>query len=210
MVTPVKLPFKSYSQAGQDMFCAAVLDHKREGFFLEIGSNNPVQINNTYALEKHLDWRGLGVDNSGESMVAFEQHRVSPFYLTDAAKPQNWLAAIRQMYELVGRRVEQPLVLDYLSADIDFATLEFMRNFPFDQVQFRVITVEHDTYRNGAQHRRDILDVLLENRYEVLTADVCDNGLSFEAWAIMPELVDVSLAAKFRRGKPTEWREFFV
>lgn len=210
MVAPIHPPFKSYSQAGQDRFVAAVLDHKREGFFLEIGSNNPVEINNTYALEKCLDWRGLGVDNSGDSMVAFEQHRVSPFYLTDAAQPQNWLAAVRQMYELVGRRVEEPLVLDYLSADIDQATLEFVRNFPFDQIKFRVITVEHDAYRNGAQYRRDILDVLLENRYDVLATDVCDNGLSFEVWAVMPELVDMARAAQFRRAKPTEWREFFV
>lgn len=209
MVAPYTPEFKSKAQAGQDLFCAEVLGYKRDGWFLEIGSNNPVEINNTHALEKSLDWRGLGVDNSPESMFAWEQHRASPFYLTDAAGQQNWHAAIRQMYEIVGRRADTPLTLDYLSADIDGATLAFLQNFPFDQIKFRVITVEHDAYRNGPEYRQSILDIMQNHGYEVLCPDVADNGLSFEAWCVMPELVDMALAAKFCRSQPTEWREFF-
>lgn len=199
MVARAKSHFKSYSQAGQDMFAHAIIGDI--GTYLEIGANNPVEINNTYALER-LGWAGLSVDNSGESMLAFEKSREGFFYLTDAATPQNWQAALAQ--------AELPTdVISYLSLDIDQATLECLRNLPLDKLRFRVITVEHDAYRNGAQYRRDILDVLLENRYEILAADVCDNGLSFEAWAVMPELVDMSRAKRFRRDKPAEWREFF-
>ena len=35
-----------YSQACQDKFIVNVLKEKRDGFFLEIGSNDPIVINN--------------------------------------------------------------------------------------------------------------------------------------------------------------------
>ena len=42
----------TYSQAGQDLFVSSILKQKNDGYFLEIGSNHPIQHNNTYLLEK--------------------------------------------------------------------------------------------------------------------------------------------------------------
>ena len=39
---------KSYSQSAQDIFVLSVLDQKRDGTYLEIGSSVPVDNNNTY------------------------------------------------------------------------------------------------------------------------------------------------------------------
>jgi hypothetical protein len=201
----------SKSQAGQDMFVATVLNGQRNGTFLEIGTNNPVEINNTYMLETEYGWRGLLVDNSFESMLACEKERKSAFQLTDASQHQNWIAALQQAEEINhGASLHPPRYCDYLSLDIDGATLECLRNLPLDRLQFRVVTVEHDAYRNGPIYRQAILDIMYENGYDVLCCDVADAGLSFEAWAVMPELVDMTLANKFRRSQPTEWREFFV
>jgi len=41
----------SYSQAAQDLFVLKVLDNKKGGVFLEIGSSHPIIANNTYSLE---------------------------------------------------------------------------------------------------------------------------------------------------------------
>ena len=41
----------SYSQAAQDLFVLKVLNYRSNGIFLEIGSNDPIRINNTYLLE---------------------------------------------------------------------------------------------------------------------------------------------------------------
>jgi len=38
-------------QAEQDKFILNVLKEKKDGFFLEIGSNHPININNTFVLE---------------------------------------------------------------------------------------------------------------------------------------------------------------
>lgn len=195
---------KFYSQAGQDRFALEILANKERGLFLDVGANNPVEINNTFAMESQLWWRGLLVDNSGESMLACERDRTSCFYLTDATKVQDWVGALALA---CGER-EPPAVWDYLSADVDFATLEFLRNFPLNRFRFRVVTVEHDAYRNGEKHRSEIVDILRACGYDIL-CDVCDQGLCFESWAVSPDLVDMKLAERFRRDKPTEWRGFW-
>ena len=40
-------------QAEQDKFVLNMLKNKKNGFFLEIGSNHPININNSYILEKN-------------------------------------------------------------------------------------------------------------------------------------------------------------
>jgi len=193
--------FKSHAQVGQDLFVSAVLPFDRETF-LEIGSNSPVNINNTFVLEQFFNWRGLLVDNSGESMEACERERSSMFYLTDAAQPQNWLAALAQ--------ANLPTdVISYLSLDVDEATLDCLKNLPLDKVRFRVMTVEHDEYRKPGT-RDAMVAILRSHGYDILCADVCDAGLSFEIWCVDPKLVDMNLAEKFRRDKPTDWKEMFV
>ena len=53
-------------QALQDKFVLSVMKYKRNGYFLEIGSNHPKIINNTYIMEKELFWKGI--------MIEFEDH----------------------------------------------------------------------------------------------------------------------------------------
>ena len=43
------------SQAGQDRFVVNILKGKMNGYFLEIGSNSPNHINNTFILEKRFN-----------------------------------------------------------------------------------------------------------------------------------------------------------
>lgn len=48
-----------YSQARQDEVVAALLRNKRNGYFIDLASNDPVKISNTYALETNFGWSGL-------------------------------------------------------------------------------------------------------------------------------------------------------
>lgn len=199
MVAMKPVEFISRAQCGQDIFARTLVGDS--GTFLDIGANAPVVRSNSYALEQ-IGWRGLLVDNSGESMEACERERSAHFYFTDAAQPQNWQAALAQaklpIYEI-----------DYLSLDVDEATMDCLIHFPLDVVSFGVITLEHDAYRFGSQRRDDMVAILKQHKYTVLCADVCDQGMSFEIWAVDPKLVNMEVANKFRRAKPTEWREFF-
>jgi hypothetical protein len=53
---------QSYSQASQDVFVINVLKHKQNGFFLEIGTNDPMYGNNTFILETKYHFKGLLVE----------------------------------------------------------------------------------------------------------------------------------------------------
>ena len=46
-------------QAGQDKYVLTMLKNKTNGVFLEIGSNHPIKINNSYLLESKYDWKGI-------------------------------------------------------------------------------------------------------------------------------------------------------
>jgi FkbM family methyltransferase len=50
---------KSKSQLRQDLFVLSTLDFKREGFFVEFGATNGVDLSNTWLLEKEFSWTGI-------------------------------------------------------------------------------------------------------------------------------------------------------
>jgi FkbM family methyltransferase len=50
---------KSRAQLRQDIFVLAELHFKRNGFFVEFGATNGVDLSNTYLLEKEFAWSGI-------------------------------------------------------------------------------------------------------------------------------------------------------
>jgi FkbM family methyltransferase len=49
----------SRSQVGQDVFAIWESNFKRNGYFVEFGATNGVDLSNTYMLEKHFSWTGI-------------------------------------------------------------------------------------------------------------------------------------------------------
>lgn len=77
---------QSNSQAHQDLFILEMVDYKKNGTFVEIGSNHPIDGgNNTYLLEKLYGWKGLMIeyDRSFESLYRKERPN-SYFIIGDA------------------------------------------------------------------------------------------------------------------------------
>jgi len=50
---------KSKSQLRQDLFVLLQLNFKREGFFVEFGATNGIDLSNSYMLEKQYGWHGI-------------------------------------------------------------------------------------------------------------------------------------------------------
>jgi len=49
----------SRSQLGQDLFVLSHLAFKRNGYFVEFGATNGIDLSNTYLLEKEFGWNGI-------------------------------------------------------------------------------------------------------------------------------------------------------
>jgi FkbM family methyltransferase len=52
----------SKSQLQQDTRVLAYYNNKRNGFFVEIGASDGIELSNTYQLEKRYEWRGICVE----------------------------------------------------------------------------------------------------------------------------------------------------
>lgn len=52
----------SYSQLGQDLEVLKVFNHKTNGFFIEIGASDGIELSNTYLLETTHNWKGICVE----------------------------------------------------------------------------------------------------------------------------------------------------
>jgi FkbM family methyltransferase len=53
------LQSKAKSQLNQDMFVLSELGFKRDGYFVEFGATNGVDLSNTHLLEKEMGWTGI-------------------------------------------------------------------------------------------------------------------------------------------------------
>jgi FkbM family methyltransferase len=60
-VTPNGIPANSYSQYGDDLVIDALLGCKKNGVYIDVGANDPVELSNTYRFYKR-GWRGIAVE----------------------------------------------------------------------------------------------------------------------------------------------------
>lgn len=188
----------SNSQASQDLFVVAMTEGMRNGFYLDIGCNHPVAINNTYLLESEFDWTGILVD-----VLPGCETRKGRFFLCDAANPT---PALHEAYH------NMPAVVDFLSLDVDEATLTTFNTLPWHKI-FRVCCIEHDAYARGPAVRDEIRSRMTAMGYVIICGDVgirfpdssCPVG-AFEDWFVFPDLVKSELMQRFRcDGK--EWSD---
>jgi FkbM family methyltransferase len=60
-----------YGKGGQDRWVVKKLKNKENGYFVDLGASGGIKNNNTYALEKHLNWKGICVEPNPK-LRAFE------------------------------------------------------------------------------------------------------------------------------------------
>ena len=168
-----------HSQASQDEFVHTILynllNKQDQGYYLEIGAGDPIYINNSYILEKNLEWKGVSIDISEGLDTIWYNARKNPIRIEDA---------IRADYTFILK--DFPQVIDYLSLDVDGYYDTVLKKIPFDKHTFKIITIEHDFYRYGDTFKNNERNILTALGYYLLCPDVSQNGLAFEDWWIHP------------------------
>ena len=77
---------KNYSQAFQDLFTLTMLNGKKNGTYIEIGGSDPINMNNTYLLEKSFGWKGLSFELDSEIAKYYNSVRVNKCFCLDATQ----------------------------------------------------------------------------------------------------------------------------
>jgi hypothetical protein len=176
---------RNYSQAYQDMFVLTVLDGKRNGTYLEIGSEEPQYKSNTYLLEGEFSWRGISVEIDEPEVARFRAERSNPVICADATKLD---------YASLLEKANFPAHIDYLQIDTEPSSTSFevLLTIPFERYKFAVITFEHDHAVDFSRTYRDKSRRYLRSLgYELVVPDAGPTDwYSFEDWWVEPSLVD--------------------
>lgn len=181
------------SSAKQDEFVANILNFKRDGYCVDIGSCHSIESNNTYYFQD-LDWFALSVELDSSYNDTYSTRKNGVHLNEDALKIK---------YKKVFEEYDIPNTIDYLSLDVDTLSLSVLKVLPFSDYKFRVITIEHDAYLYGDKYRAKQRKVLEKNGYYLLCSNVLVpnpghsgyNGedCPFEDWWIRPEEFEESL-----------------
>lgn len=173
-------------QANQDSFVLNVLNEKRNGWYVEIGSNHPVIHNNTFLLEVEYGWSGVGFEWDHDLVNIYNGVRKNKCIEADATKFD---------YLKYFQDNNFPKQIDYLQLDIDpaYQTLEALKRLPLTEYRFSVITYEHDLYADSKNEaiKEESKTILSELGYSLAVENV-DDGSSdriFEDWWIDPSVI---------------------
>jgi FkbM family methyltransferase len=63
-----------HSQLGEDLILSVLLEGKKNGYYVDIGANNPKKFNNTYLLYKS-GWHGINIEPNPTKIAAFKRRR---------------------------------------------------------------------------------------------------------------------------------------
>jgi hypothetical protein len=185
-------------QAEQDKFVLNVLKGKKNGYFLEIGSNDPIKYNNSYLLESKYDWKGIMVEIDSKFLSLYKEHRPNSVHIiNDATKVD---------YKKLFETNNAPLSFDYLQIDLDASngstlmTLLKLDNEIFDTYKFATVTFEHDIYHtNFANTRLESRNIFKKRGYICVFEDINNKAFDpyevinpYEDWYVHPDLVDMN------------------
>jgi hypothetical protein len=174
---------RSYSQVRQDIFVLKMTDYKYNGTFLEIGSNHPITINNTYILEKMFNWKGVMVEKDSQFLELYKKKRPNCDHVIGDAVSLDYTTLLEQY----------PRDMDYLQIDLHvdnnstLNTLIQLNDSILKTHRFATITFEHDYSKGDYFYTKDISrKILFDAGYVLFLKDV----LYFEDWYIHPGLIN--------------------
>ena len=169
--------YKSNSRENQDLFILKVLDKKNNGTYLEIGSNLPIQDNNTFLLENEFGWTGVSIEWDINLANYFNIIRKNPCIAADATNIN---------YNNLLTLCNLPKHIDFLQLDIDppSNTFKALNQIDFNTYCFSIITYEHDYYAGGSIEREESRKILQSYGYTLVMKDVMHDDVMFEDWYV--------------------------
>mmetsp|Transcript_23843 Transcript_23843/g.74251 ORF Transcript_23843/g.74251 Transcript_23843/m.74251 type:complete len:334 (+) Transcript_23843:99-1100(+) len=176
-----------HSQVGQDWLVASLLGCKRGGFFLDLAANDAVKYSNSLMLERDFGWEGICVEANPAyrkgllarrcryvaaavgsptgTKVEFVFKGVFGGIKSDATdihraggspKRTMYTVSLQDLLKSLGA----PRTIDYFSLDVEGAESMVMKDFPWEEYTFSVLTVERP--------KPDLAEALRAHGYRML------------------------------------------
>jgi FkbM family methyltransferase len=176
----------SHSQIFQDIFVHYFSNFKREGYFIEIGAADGINISNTYLLEKKFYWTGIISEPNpihkfsnltnrkailDTNIIDHKDYNNKYFYMSDDSfnssikknkkyKKKISLKAI-SLNSLL-KKYKSPKNIDYISIDTEGNEYNILKNFNFKKYNINIFTIEHNF---NVFKRNKILTIMKRNNY---------------------------------------------
>lgn len=179
---------ETYSQINQDRHVVNFYDGRQNGYFVEIGANDGIDLSNTYLLEKKYGWKGVCIEPLKEaynklvknrSAICSDRAVFSKSGLTLQFSQCNLYSGIteyidkytdvkdNEMSNVVTSTLtdlldenDAPKFIEYMSIDTEGSELEILKGVDFDKYTFGIINLEH----NYIEPRRTLMRELLVSK----------------------------------------------
>jgi FkbM family methyltransferase len=182
----------SSAQNLQDLIVGAVVGGN--GFFVEFGAADGIELSNTFYLEKYLNWHGLLIEPDKYWKTDLKRNRkcqldyraVVPssgsrkkFAFTSNTSPLHSKLAddghvqigIQRIHKVIGASLEEilksrnaPKMIDLISMDVEGSELAILENFDFKAYDVRFWIVEHNFRLSDM---RKIKELMFSKGYEI-------------------------------------------
>jgi|688.fasta_scaffold404367_2 FkbM family methyltransferase len=149
----------SQSQILQDIFVLDYFDYKHNGFFVEFGATNGLNLSNTYILEKHFNWNGILAEPGKNWHKDLNRNRNCSIE-TDCV----WSSTGETLQFIEARSAELSTISNFENLDIHAKVRIKKRNY-----NVHSITLIDMLDRYGAPYKIDYLSIDTEgSEYEIL------------------------------------------
>ena len=196
-----------YSQIGQDKTVLEYYKFKKNGYFVEIGAWNGIDLSNTYAMEKH-GWDGICVEPIPERYAELKKNRTCKTFdlAVDKESNKNIEFVLSGMLSGDLKRLDVPRVeknggiqnrinvktinftelldqaqapnfIEFLSLDTEGSEYEILLGLDHTKYRFGYISVEHN-FKEPA--RRKIRDLLISKGYKFKRENKWDDDYTLE------------------------------
>lgn len=205
----LQLLSKSTSQIRQDIFVATQLDFMRDGFFVEFGATNGIELSNSLMFEREFGWSGILAEPDIRQHADLKVNRTAKidarcvsaksgetvsFTATARGENSGMAEHVMMSRRLRGTTYDvetvslndlllehnAPDVIDYISIDTEGSEAMILDAFDFDRWRFRVATIEH----NFEPQRETIHALMTQNGYVRLMEEFSQ----FDDWYIHPDI----------------------
>jgi hypothetical protein len=171
---------KNHSRHYQDLFVLSILNGKRNGKFVELGSGDPYKFNNTALLEDKFGWSGISIDNDEKHASEFTRKRKSTMILADAGE-------IDYSFLFKSNCVEN--YVDFLRFNSETTSLKALEKMPLNKYEFGIIQFQHNACWWGDEFRNKSREILEKAGYFLMGNDIATSEVTnYEDWWVHPEI----------------------